>query len=210
MSTVVCNGALAAPAKISAVLGEFGTTMGRGLEEILGEDSGIEVIGAALGPALLETVVAERLPDVALLNGQAAGSRQLVGRLTSLHPQLRIVAFANEPSRPYALRLLTHGVSACISSDASASDILAAIHLSVEGKQLIVCSTTARVTPCLSELAALTRREEEVLTHLRAGATNGEIASLLHISHETVRSHASSIYRKLDVRGRRDLPRLGD
>ena len=121
----------------------------------------------SISKPLLETTVAERSPDVALLNGHAAGSRQLVGRLTSLHPQLRIVALANEPSRSYALRLLTYGVSACISSDASASDILAAIHLSVEGKQLIACSSTARVTPHLSELAALTRREQEVLTHLR-------------------------------------------
>jgi DNA-binding NarL/FixJ family response regulator len=210
MSTVVCTAGSTASSKISAVLGEFGTPMSRGLTEILGEDSNIEVIGAALGPALLERTVAARSPDVALLSGQTAGSRQLVSRLTSLHPGLRIVVLANEPSRSYALRLLTYGVAACICSDASASDILAAIHLSVEGKQLIACWSPSRPALHLSELSTLTSREAEVLTHLQAGATNGEIASLLHISQETVRTHASSIYRKLDVRGRRDLPRLGD
>ncbi|HEY4427674.1 MAG TPA: response regulator transcription factor [Solirubrobacteraceae bacterium] len=208
MSTVVCKNGASTRARISAVLGEFGTPMSRGLTAILGEDADIEIIGAALGPALLEQAVAERSPDVALLSGQTAGSRLLVGRLTSLHPALRIVVLANEPSRSYALRLLTYGVAACVSSDATAEDILAAIHMSVEGKQLIACRPASRSVPQLSELSGLTGREAEVLSHLRAGATNAEIASLLHISQETVRSHASSIYRKLDVRGRRDLPRL--
>lgn len=211
MSTVVCNApAATARSKITVVLGQFGTPMGRGLAQILSEDSGIEVIAAALEPALLAETLATRAPDVALLSGQAASSRQLVVTLTSLHPGLRIVAVANEPSRAYALRLITYGVAACLSSNASAADILGAIRLALEGKQLIACWSPGPRTVQLSELSALTSREGEVLTHLQAGATNAEIAALLHISTETVRSHASSIYRKLDVRGRRDLPRLGE
>jgi DNA-binding NarL/FixJ family response regulator len=48
---------------------------------------------------------------------------------------------------------------------------------------------------------ALTRREQEVLTHLLSGATPREIAKLLHLSTNTVRSHRRRIEAKLGVHG---------
>ncbi len=48
----------------------------------------------------------------------------------------------------------------------------------------------------------LTSREREVLELLIAGRTNGEISTELHISKETVKSHVSHIFRKLDVSSR--------
>jgi LuxR family maltose regulon positive regulatory protein len=49
----------------------------------------------------------------------------------------------------------------------------------------------------------LTSREKEILTMMQAGLSNGEIAQNLVISLYTVKRHASNIYRKLDVAGRR-------
>ena len=48
----------------------------------------------------------------------------------------------------------------------------------------------------------LTAREEEVLALLSTDATNADIARTLGISPKTVMHHTSSIYRKLEVRGR--------
>jgi DNA-binding CsgD family transcriptional regulator len=48
----------------------------------------------------------------------------------------------------------------------------------------------------------LTPRESQVLALLGRHLTNKEIAAELVISPETVKSHTTSIYRKLDVRGR--------
>jgi DNA-binding CsgD family transcriptional regulator len=45
----------------------------------------------------------------------------------------------------------------------------------------------------------LTRREYEVLTHLLNGATPREIARLLHLSTNTIRSHRRRIEAKLGV-----------
>ena len=48
----------------------------------------------------------------------------------------------------------------------------------------------------------LTMREREILLDLATGARNEEIASSRHVSVATIKSHLSSIYRKLGVRNR--------
>ena len=51
--------------------------------------------------------------------------------------------------------------------------------------------------------SSLTDREWEVLDLLSGGATTDEIARLLVLSTETVRSHLKNLYRKLEVRDAR-------
>jgi ATP/maltotriose-dependent transcriptional regulator MalT len=51
-------------------------------------------------------------------------------------------------------------------------------------------------------LEPLTHREYEVLELIIAGRTNRQISAELHISNETVKSHAARIFRKLEVHSR--------
>ena len=57
----------------------------------------------------------------------------------------------------------------------------------------------------MQEPGLLTAREAEVLELLRTGRSNAEIAAALHVSIETVRTHARHVYRKLGVGTRREL-----
>ncbi|WP_022884441.1 helix-turn-helix transcriptional regulator [Glaciibacter superstes] len=58
------------------------------------------------------------------------------------------------------------------------------------------------------ELAELTVREREILDHVIAGRTYGEIARSLVISEKTVSSHISNLLRKTGTSNRIDLARL--
>ena len=49
---------------------------------------------------------------------------------------------------------------------------------------------------------ALTTREREILSLIHAGRSNGEIAGLLFISHETVRWHARRVFSKIGAGSR--------
>jgi DNA-binding NarL/FixJ family response regulator len=53
-----------------------------------------------------------------------------------------------------------------------------------------------------SKIHLLSIREREILNDVATGATTEEIAQARHISVATIKSHLTSIYRKLDVRNR--------
>jgi DNA-binding NarL/FixJ family response regulator len=58
---------------------------------------------------------------------------------------------------------------------------------------------TPDLSPVLAAPSPLSAREREVLGMMVRGLRNKEIADLLFISDRTVKFHAQSIYRKLDV-----------
>ena len=58
----------------------------------------------------------------------------------------------------------------------------------------------------LCEQAGLTNREREVLEMLLAGRSVKEMADLGSVSVNTIRSQVQSIYRKLGVHNRDELP----
>ncbi len=99
--------------------------------------------------------------------------------------------------------MLAFGATACLAKSTEARDILHAIHLASRGMHVVPAAD-----PGMPELAGpdlLTPREAEVLDLLQSGRSNGEIAAALHVSTETVRTHARHIYRKLGVKTRREL-----
>ena len=57
-------------------------------------------------------------------------------------------------------------------------------------------------------LGALTAAERRVADLAAAGRTNREIAEALFVSEKTVETHLARVFRKLDVRSRRQLPDL--
>ncbi|MEI6406732.1 MAG: helix-turn-helix transcriptional regulator [Actinomycetes bacterium] len=56
------------------------------------------------------------------------------------------------------------------------------------------------------QLLTLTPRQWQILEHMQKGATNISIARILGFSESTIRHETMRIYRKLNLRGRMDLP----
>lgn len=62
--------------------------------------------------------------------------------------------------------------------------------------------STKKPEPDPELLGSFSPREREILKLLGKGYTNKEIASILHLSPNTIKSHLKSLYSKLDVSNR--------
>ena len=75
----------------------------------------------------------------------------------------------------------------------------------VPGESLLSMSTqflTSLVQPTNPNTAHLTKRENQILTHLALGLSNKEISLVLKISLETVKEHVQNVLRKLKANDR--------
>ncbi len=150
--------------------------------------------------------------------GQSEQARLIAARLFALtEPEgyLRVYLDEGEPMRQALLAFLpphSHQHELASSKTAYISQLLAAFEQERQGASLSLMATPtfapapsparqASVIPSAPG-ASLTRREQEVLHLLAAGASNQEIAHTLVISLDTVKKHVSNLLGKLDATSR--------
>jgi DNA-binding NarL/FixJ family response regulator len=190
-------------APVSVAVAQFEDIVARGLRALVDEDDSLRLVADGVPhEALSETLSAFR-PQVALLNFGSLTNAAELRELHRAYPATRLVVLANHPTPTECRQMLSFGATACLAKSTEARDVLHAIHLASRGLHVLpgaMVDGPSAVGPDL-----LTPREAEVLELLQAGRSNAEIAQTLHVSIETVRTHARRIYGKLGVRTRRDL-----
>jgi DNA-binding NarL/FixJ family response regulator len=145
---------------------------------------------------------AERLaPDVALV-GDPALSRELV----AARPGLRTLLLRDDEDCSHAALRDAEATGAVLQRWTS-ERVADAVRRACRGPRSAggSCVATGATAP-----DPVSPRERDVLTALAAGATNPAIARDLGLSPNTVKQHASSIFRKLGVRNRAEAVRRAD
>jgi DNA-binding NarL/FixJ family response regulator len=165
---------------VTIALARFEDLVARGLRALIEEDDVLSIVASDVTPAALDGVLVGVRPRVAVLNFGSLRSPADVRRLHGAHPGTRLIVLANRPSIADATQLLAFGATACLSKGTQGRDVVNAIHLASRGLQLLPQAPAgdgrAHHGPEL-----LTRREADVLEHLRDGRSNAEIAITLHI-----------------------------
>jgi two-component system response regulator DesR len=137
-------------------------------------------------------------PHVALVDlfvGDEAGT-DIARRVRAAHPATRVLLVSGA-GRISATAARAAGAAGFVTKDRSAADIVEAIHRVGTGEEVFD-------PPAIGVAQRLTVREREVLELVAAGLTNAEIAGELQLSPNTVKEHASSMFRKLGARNRAD------
>jgi DNA-binding NarL/FixJ family response regulator len=186
---------------VTVAIGHFDDLIARGLRGLVDDEPSLQLLAHAIPDAELDAVLRRRKPNVAILAYASFDAPASVRRLSSEHPATALVLLADHLSAAECAQLLAFGAAACLSRTTQARDVLNAVHMAARGLQL----TPREFGEETIDSGALTPREAEVLAELQRGRANAQIASDLHISVETVRTHARSIYRKLGVSSRREL-----
>jgi DNA-binding NarL/FixJ family response regulator len=191
-------------APISVAIARFDDLVALGLRALLEDDPSVSIVASDIAYERLSVVLRAHRPRVAILDVGELDHLGQVRELSVQHPQTRLVLLSDRRSSIESAQLLAFGASACLAKDTQGRDLLNAIHLASRGLQLMPLGRPDEHAAQLGD-SLLTHREGDVLALLRQGHSNGQIALALHISVETVRSHARSIYRKLGVSSRRAL-----
>jgi DNA-binding NarL/FixJ family response regulator len=186
---------------ITVAVGRFEDILTRGLRGLVEDDPHLELVACGATSAELERVLRSRAAQVVIIDHASLASPIEVRTLAREHPQAHLVLIADELSGAECSQLLAFGAAACLGRTTQARDVLNAIHLAARGLQL----KPREFDRVGTAQGMLTEREAEVLAELQRRRANAQIASDLHISVETVRTHARNIYRKLGVSSRREL-----
>jgi DNA-binding NarL/FixJ family response regulator len=174
----------------------------------------LEVVGEAETGTEAVTLARELEPDVILMDVRMPeldgieATRQIVATGNAA----RILVLTTFDLDEYVYAAVRAGASGFLLKDVRPGDLVDAIRLVAAGNALLGPTVTRRLLerfaadePAAHDdgaVARLTDREREILRLLAAGLSNAEIAEQLVLSETTVKTHVSSVLRKLGVRDR--------
>jgi DNA-binding NarL/FixJ family response regulator len=190
-------------APVHVAVTRFEDIVARGLRALIAEDESLTLVADAVPHERLKAMLSAHQPQVAILNFGSLASASEIRDLHREFPDTRLVVLANRPTPQECRQMLAFGATACLAKNTEARDVLHAIHLASRG--LHVLPPAGADASKMAGPDMLTAREADVLELLQSGRSNAEIAQTLHVSIETVRTHARRIYRKLGVKTRREL-----
>jgi DNA-binding NarL/FixJ family response regulator len=193
------------PSPITVVLARFDDLLARGLQELIEGDSSLAIVARDVEHRRIPVVLRAHRPDVAILDVGAFAKPAEIRELSGQYPATRLVLLGTDPSMAECAQLLAFGASACLGRSTQSRDVLSAVHLASRGLQVMPRAASETGATPIPQGRLLTQREAEVLPLLQQGRSNAQISVILHVSVETVRTHARNIYRKLGVSSRREL-----
>ena len=193
----------------------------QGVADALALEQGFRVIGqAADGKHALE-LIRDLEPDIAVLdvNLPEMNGQQITHQVTQEKLPTRILLLTGYDDIEQAIHAAHAGAAAYCTKDIQPQGLVGVIREVANGKYVISGNVFNRrelddwlerqmegarrsYSEPGSPFHPLSDREMEVLSCVVRGMSNKEIASLLGISHQTVKNHVTSILRKFGVEDR--------
>ncbi len=180
-----------------------------GLAHFLNKDSRLNIASVCASAKKLVTLLRNISADALLLDTNLPGSLDVVIDIFRLVPNCVVVTLGLSETEEEVLPYIERGVAGYVCKEGSIDDVVNTILCALNDE--LVCSPriSAALRRKLSQLTStetqtpkLTRREQQIVSHLQYGLSNKEIASRLHISVSTVKNHVHNILEKLNVRSR--------
>lgn len=179
----------------------------QGLRMFLALDPDFEIVGEAADGAQAVTMAGELRPDVVLMDllMPVMDGIQATAIIRRDLPDTEIIALTSVLEDAMVIGAVRAGAIGYLLKDADADELCRAIRAAAAGKVQLSPKAAERL---MREVRApespevLTEREVDVLRLLARGRSNKEIASALHITEKTVKTHVSNILAKLGVPSR--------
>jgi DNA-binding NarL/FixJ family response regulator len=187
-----------------------------GFRMILGVRPDIEVVGEAGDGTEAIALTADLQPDVVLMDVRMPGvdGLEATREIIASGSPARIIVLTTYDADEYVFAALRAGASGFMLKDVRPTELVDAIRVVARGDALLAPSVTRRLLDRFAgtlpgpdaaappDLDELTEREVEVLRLVALALSNAEIAARLVLTEATVKTHVSSVLRKLGLRDR--------
>jgi DNA-binding NarL/FixJ family response regulator len=197
---------------IRVVLADDQALVRGGFRMILEARDDLEVVGEAADGAAAVSIVDSAAPDVVLMDVRmpVMDGIEATRRIVAGGGGTRVIVLTTYDLDDAVHAALRAGASGFLLKDARPTDLVDAIRVVAQGDALLAPSVTRRLldrfasvpAPPSARLDVLTQREIEILRLVAAALSNTEIAQQLVLSEATVKTHVSSLLRKLGLRDR--------
>lgn len=193
------------PYKIMIVDDQF---VSRELFKLYVEQSGqYEVVHAIDSAMFADTYVLRSDIDLVIMDilmQDGSNGLEAAEKIKALKPDIKIIAVTSMPEVSWMARAKQIGIDSFWYKELSKKTILEIMDRTLAGES-IYPAETPEVQLGLTSSSELTPREIQVLRLLTTGAGNEEIASKLHISSNTVKTHIKHLLEKTGFTSRTQL-----
>jgi RNA polymerase sigma factor (sigma-70 family) len=189
----------------------------QGIRKLLEDHDDLEIVGEASNGRDALRLVAELMPDIAVLdiamprlNGLEA-ARQIQAH----YPDVKVIVLSMYENEEYVKQALIAGVAGYILKESAVEELVTGIkairdgyhHMSPSICSIVVHEYLKNFAGKARKLALdnLTPREREILQLVAEEKTTREIASTLYISPKTVEAHRSNIAKKLKTKNVQEI-----
>jgi DNA-binding NarL/FixJ family response regulator len=182
------------------------------VEEVLARND-VLVVGRTTDPEHAVALVTELQPSVFVAEVGPEGLSTL-REACDRAPGLKAIVLSSTVDPAHIDATFAAGAVAYVFKTAHQDDIRVAIRQAFDHSVFVRTAATAngnsgapvRSVPT-DAVAALTKRELEILQLVAEGHSNSQLARLLWVTEQTVKFHLSNVYRKLDVANRTEASR---
>jgi len=174
-----------------------------GLAASLGLEDDIQIVAEAVDGDEALAGFAKQLPDVVIMDLQlgAGSGLDVTARLCKSHPGARVLIFSSFARDEDVYRAIRAGALGYLPKAAPREDLLLAVRMVAQGKRFLPPDIAQRLVARLDRPEP-SARELEVLALIAKGKANKEIAAMLGVSGETVKTHVSNVMQKLAAQDR--------
>jgi DNA-binding NarL/FixJ family response regulator len=187
-------------------------TFAEALAARLALEADLEIVDVIQSVQSIMRVIATEHANVLLLDGDMPGNAalSLCTEISGRNDTPRVVVLSDSSVAERIVRAIRAGAAAWVNKGTSVEELLRVIYAVQRGETYLPPDTIGPVLRLLIDqdddrhhtdavIATLTPREREVLFHLANGRCRQDVAEMLHVSSNTVRTHLQNLMAKLGV-----------
>ena len=183
---------------------------------LLGERSGIEVLGTAGSLKEAGEIIRSHTPDVVLMDYRLPDGcgTELTREIAALHPDTRVVIVTACETEDVFANAFESGCSGYVRKSGDIQELVDAIRGAHACRAVFPAKLVSRMVTRVRQAGAstpfgLTPRELEVLHLLSQGMSTAAMMTSLGVTHHTIRNYVQAVLQKLDAHSKVEAVAIG-